>query len=63
MKKSRSVSRKRSTKRPNERPAGSLRSIVPPNGDKPWMRYVGMVDSGEPDSSQRIDDVVYGRGQ
>jgi hypothetical protein len=29
--------------------------------DAPWMRYVGMVDSGDPNSSQKIDEIVYGR--
>jgi hypothetical protein len=24
-----------------------------------WMRYAGMVESGDPNSSQCIDDVVY----
>ncbi|HSR66948.1 MAG TPA: ribbon-helix-helix domain-containing protein [Acidobacteriota bacterium] len=28
--------------------------------DKPWMAYAGMVE-GEPDDSETIDDVVYGR--
>lgn len=26
----------------------------------PWMRFAGMVDSGDPESSQKIDEVVYG---
>ncbi len=39
----------------------SLRSIVPVDASKPWMRYAGMVESGDPDSSEHIDDVVYGR--
>ena len=39
----------------------SLRSAVPVDETKPWMRYAGMVESGDPKSSQRIDDVVYGR--
>jgi hypothetical protein len=38
----------------------SLRSILPTDDSKPWMRYAGMVDSGDPSSSQRIDEVVYG---
>jgi hypothetical protein len=29
------------------------------HSDKPWMKYAGMV-SGEPNSSQTIDDVIYG---
>ena len=39
----------------------SLRSIVPAGDEPPWMRYAGMVNSGNTDSSQQIDDVVYGR--
>ena len=25
----------------------------------PWMKFAGMVESGDPDSSLRIDEVVY----
>jgi hypothetical protein len=39
----------------------SLRALIPADEDKPWMRYAGMVESGDPRSSQNIDDVVYGR--
>jgi hypothetical protein len=39
----------------------SLRAVIPVDEAKPWMRYAGMVESGEPRSSQNIDDVVYGR--
>jgi hypothetical protein len=39
----------------------SLRGLLPADESKPWMRYAGMVDSGDPHSSQRIDDVVYGQ--
>jgi hypothetical protein len=28
--------------------------------DRPWMRYAGMVETGIPNSSQTIDEVVYG---
>lgn len=28
--------------------------------DKPWMRWAGVFDSGDPDSSSTIDEVVYG---
>jgi len=38
----------------------SLRNVLPADDAKPWMRYAGMVESGDPDSSQRIDEVVYG---
>jgi hypothetical protein len=39
----------------------SLRRILPVDETKPWMRYAGMIESGDPQSSQRIDDVVYGQ--
>ncbi|HEV7178263.1 MAG TPA: hypothetical protein VGN11_00215 [Candidatus Baltobacteraceae bacterium] len=39
----------------------SLRGIVPVDESKPWMRYAGMVESGDPESSRHIDDIVYGR--
>jgi hypothetical protein len=39
----------------------SLRTIIPADESRPWMRYAGMVESGDPRSSQRIDDVVYGQ--
>ena len=38
----------------------SLRRILPLQKDKPWMTYIGLIDSGNPQSSQEIDDVVYG---
>ena len=39
----------------------SLRSLTPVDESKPWMRHAGMVESGDPDSSRRIDDIVYGQ--
>lgn len=39
----------------------SLRGILPVDDEKPWMRYSGMVESGDSQSSLRIDDAVYGR--
>ena len=27
---------------------------------RPWMRYAGMVETGDPRSSEMIDEVVYG---
>ena len=39
----------------------SLRTVLPVNDTKPWMRYAGMVETGDPASSRHIDDVVYGR--
>jgi hypothetical protein len=38
----------------------SLRTVLPVNDTSPWMRYAGMVETGDPGSSQHIDDVVYG---
>ncbi len=38
----------------------SLRAMLPVEADKPWMRYAGMVESGDPHSSQCIDELVYG---
>ncbi len=39
----------------------SLRGVIPADETKPWMRYAGMVESGDPDSSRNIDDVIYGQ--
>jgi hypothetical protein len=39
----------------------SLRNSLPVAAQKPWMRYAGFVQSGDPNSSQKIDEVVYGR--
>lgn len=38
----------------------SLRTLLPADDTKPWMRYAGMIESGDPESSRRIDDIVYG---
>jgi hypothetical protein len=39
----------------------SLRTVLPVNDTQPWMRYAGMLETGDPKSSQSIDDVIYGR--
>ena len=39
----------------------SLRTMLPADESKPWMRYAGMVESGDSRSSQNIDDLVYGQ--
>ncbi len=39
----------------------SLRAMLPIDESKPWMKYAGMVETGDPSSSQRIDEVVYGQ--
>ena len=38
----------------------SLRQSFPLGGDVPWMRYIGFVESGDVNSSQSIDEIVYG---
>ncbi len=38
----------------------AVRSTLPASGQAPWMRYAGFVDSGNPRSSQSVDEVVYG---
>lgn len=39
----------------------SLRNMIPPDTSQPWMRYAGMVESGDARSSQTIDEIVYGQ--
>ena len=34
----------------------SVRSLLPVDARAPWMRYAGMVDSGDPHASTRGDD-------
>jgi hypothetical protein len=38
----------------------AIRQVLPSRGSAPWMRYAGLVESGNPRSSQSIDDIVYG---
>lgn len=33
----------------------ALRRVLPVDRAKPWMKYAGMVNSGNPQSSQEID--------
>lgn len=39
----------------------SLRTILPADATKPWMRYAGMIETGDAHASQSIDDIVYGQ--
>jgi hypothetical protein len=39
----------------------SLRTVLPADASKPWMRYAGMIETGDRKASQTIDDVVYGQ--
>jgi hypothetical protein len=38
----------------------AIRRLLPPSDRPPWMRYAGLVESGNPRSSQSIDEIVYG---
>ncbi|RMF87513.1 MAG: ribbon-helix-helix protein, CopG family [Nitrospirae bacterium] len=38
----------------------ALRQALPLETKRPWMRYCGLVASGDPHASERIDEVVYG---
>ena len=38
----------------------AVRQSLPVSTEKPWMRYAGSVESGDPNSSLNIDDIVYG---
>ena len=39
----------------------SLRTLLPADQSMPWMRYAGMVETGDAKSSRHIDDVIYGQ--
>ncbi|HEY6562935.1 MAG TPA: CopG family transcriptional regulator [Pirellulaceae bacterium] len=39
----------------------SLRGMLPVDASKPWMRYAGLIETGDPDSSQRVDEIIYGQ--
>ncbi len=38
----------------------ALRGVLPVDQSKPWMRYAGMIESDDSQSSTRVDEVVYG---
>ncbi|HXJ91640.1 MAG TPA: CopG family transcriptional regulator [Terriglobia bacterium] len=38
----------------------AIRNALPHSGNAPWMRYAGLVESGNPQSSRSIDEIVYG---
>lgn len=38
----------------------AIRNQLPPAASPPWMRYAGFVETGDPHSSQSIDEIVYG---
>lgn len=38
----------------------AIRQALPTRSTAPWMRYAGLVESGNSQSSSTVDDVVYG---
>jgi hypothetical protein len=38
----------------------AVREALPGQGEGPWMKYSGFLQTGDPRSSATIDDVVYG---
>ncbi|MDO8680298.1 MAG: ribbon-helix-helix domain-containing protein [Acidobacteriota bacterium] len=38
----------------------TIRLGLPARSQAPWMRYAGLVESGNPNSSQTVDEIVYG---
>jgi hypothetical protein len=39
----------------------AVREALPPRGQSPWMRYAGLVETGNQRSSQSVDEIVYGQ--
>ena len=37
----------------------AVREALPPRGQGPRMRYAGFVETGNPRSSQSVDEIVY----
>ena len=35
----------------------AVRQLLPPRSSSPWMRYAGLVESGDRRSSQSVDEV------
>jgi len=38
----------------------ALRAALPVDETRPWMRYAGMIETGDSASSTKVDEVVYG---
>lgn len=38
----------------------AIRRVLPPSARPVWMRYAGLVESGNPRSSLSVDEIVYG---
>ncbi len=38
----------------------AIRVALPVDGNAPWMKFAGLVETGDSNSSQSIDEIVYG---
>jgi len=38
----------------------AIRQMLPAKGNRPWMRYAGLMKSGDKHAGQHVDDIVYG---
>jgi hypothetical protein len=38
-------------------------TLGPREADQPWMRLAGVLESGDPEASATVDEVVYGRSR
>jgi hypothetical protein len=38
----------------------AVKPLLPVDDSKPWMRFAGMVESGDRHSSQHVDEIIYG---
>lgn len=39
----------------------SVREALPADGQKPWMKFAGLVETGDSRSSLSVDEFVYGQ--
>jgi hypothetical protein len=39
----------------------AVRDALPAAGQAPWMKFAGFVETGDPHSSQSVDELIYGR--
>ena len=39
----------------------AIRSSLPGENEAPWMKFAGLVETGDPRSSQSVDELVYGQ--
>lgn len=39
----------------------AVREALPVNGHAPWMKFAGLVETGDARSSRSIDELVYGQ--